>query len=192
MLNFLSDLKNILINYDIEVFRFINIKLHNEIFNFVVKLAANDIFLIILIFIGFFLFFKKREITDIDKINICFSLWALIIVNIINTFFLKPYFKRQRPVVFLQDIHFLVKMPKLGYAFPSTHTAMATAFIVILWNDYKELRPYLALFLFFIAFFCIYSGGHYPLDVVAGIILGWIFGLVFNKIKQFLKNPKSR
>jgi membrane-associated phospholipid phosphatase len=187
MHDFFSNQNNFLINYDIEILKFINIKLHNSFFDFIVKLAANDVFLVALIFSGIFLFFKIRRITKLDKLNICVSLWALIIINIINTFVLKPYFKRQRPVVFIKDIYFLVKMNKLGYAFPSTHTAMATAFVVILWKDYKELRPYLALFLFFIAFFCIYSGGHYPLDVVAGIIFGWIFGIIFNKIKQFLK-----
>jgi membrane-associated phospholipid phosphatase len=61
---------------------------------------------------------------------------------------------------------------------------MAAALVAVLWEDYKELRWLMALFVCFIGFFCVYTGGHYPSDVVAGLILGIIIGRIFKFIKE--------
>ena len=85
------------------------------------------------------------------KANIAFSLWALIAANIASTYVLKPAFKRLRPVEALPDVNFLVTMKRYGWAFPSTHTAMAAALVTVLWDEYKGLRWAMALFVVFIA-----------------------------------------
>ncbi len=181
-----SIIKEKIISIDITILKFINITLYNEYFAKFIKVISNDIFLIIIIFLGLFFFFYKKKITYKEKINLLLLLWGIIIINITNTFLLKPYFKRLRPSAVFSDINLLANLKKLGYAFPSTHSAMFTFFVLLLWKDYVFLRPFLLFLLISVYFFCIYTGGHYPLDVLGGIITGWLFFIIFDKIKDFL------
>jgi undecaprenyl-diphosphatase len=179
----IENIRQTLLNVDIAVFRFINTDLHNDIAAAVIRFTANDIFLAAVIFTG--MFFLVKNGGKKEKNNIAFSLWALIAASVTSTFILKPLFKRPKPAVSLPDVNFLATMiKKWGWAFPSTHTAMAAALVAVLWEDYKELRRLMALFVCFIGFFCVYTGGHYPSDVVAGLILGIIIGSIFKFIKE--------
>ncbi|MGA2781506.1 MAG: phosphatase PAP2 family protein [Smithella sp.] len=179
----IENIRRALFNADIAVFRFINMDLHNDIAAAIMRFTANDIFLAAVIFTGMFFLVKKGG--KKEKNNIAFSLWALIAASITSTFLLKPLFKRPKPAVSLPDVNFLATMiKKWGWAFPSTHTAMAAALVAVLWDDYKGLRWLMVLFVCFIGFFCVYTGGHYPSDVVAGLILGIIIGSIFKFIKE--------
>ncbi len=178
-------IKTIIVELDIKVFRFINGTLYNPLAERIMWLFANDVFLVAVLFFAFIYFLKKNIIKA--KINIAFSLWAVIFTNILNSLILKNIFKRNRPAVDLDGVNFLVYMRKLNYAFPSTHTAMATALVTVLWDDYKELRPFFVFFIILIGFFCIYTGGHYPLDVVAGFFVGLMIGIIFNFFKKKYK-----
>ncbi|MBN2754004.1 MAG: phosphatase PAP2 family protein [Candidatus Goldbacteria bacterium] len=176
-----NEIKSAVISADIWVFRIVNSGLYNKYFAVLMKYAANDVFLVIAAAAGFFLLFRKWD--GRDKADTAFSLWAVITVNFISSRFLKPLFARKRPVAELSDVNFLVEMRRLGYAFPSTHTAMAAALAAALW-DRREARPYLALFVFLTAFFCVYTGGHYPLDTAAGLVLGVFTGRAAVYIKR--------
>jgi len=180
-----------IVELDIRIFRFINGTLYNPFIERLMWFFANDVFLVAVLFLGFIYILNKDIIKG--KINIAFALWSVILTNIINSLILKNIFKRNRPVVDLENVNFLVYMRKINYAFPSTHTAMAAALVAVLWDDYKELRPVFVFFVILIGFFCIYTGGHYPLDVVAGFIEGLIIGLFFNWIKRkYVKQKISR
>lgn len=168
-----NEIKSAVISADIWMFRAVNSGLYNKYLAEAMKFAANDIFLALFTAAGFFLLFRKWDRRD--KTDAAFSLWAVIAANFISSRLLKPLFARKRPVAELVDVHFLVEMRRLGYAFPSTHTAMAAALAAALW-DRREARPYLAIFVFLTAFFCVYTGGHYPLDTAAGFVLGVIAG----------------
>lgn len=171
-----------LLAIDERIFRFVNITLHNDIVAFLMKFLANDIFLIVFLGVSLYLFYKMDPLKW--KKAVAFSLWALIITNIISSWFLKPIFKRPRPVAVIPDANMLFYLRKLGYAFPSTHTAMMTALCVVLWDDYPKARPFMALFVVLVAFFCVYTGGHWPLDTMAGAGLGYIIGMIFRAIKN--------
>ncbi len=181
----MDNLKEFLLQSDIKFFKFINVTLHNELFAEIIKFAANDVFLAAFVFAGAAFILKKN--TSRKRINIAFALWAVIITHIINSDILKNIFKRPRPPQELENIYFLVNMRYMNYAFPSTHTAMAAALTAVLWQDNKKLRPYLALFTAGIGFFCVYTGGHYPLDVLAGLVVGTLSGGVLNIIKNKAK-----
>lgn len=173
---------------DISVFKFINITLYNKTLSYLMRFTANDIFLIILLAVGLFLLTKKFG--EKEKINIAFALWSIIIANVISNVFLKELFKRQRPYLEVQGANLLVVMNNNGYAFPSTHTAMVVAIATILWTDYKAARPYLMVSVLFVGFFCVYTGGHYPSDVIAGFVVGALTGSMLNLVKKLLINRK--
>ncbi len=154
---------------DTEAFKFINIRLHNGFFAAIAEFTANDIFLVAFLFTG--LFFIVKNMWKQKKAVIAFMLWSLIAVNIISGL-LKHIFKRPRPYLSVEGSLLLVKMYKNGFAFPSTHTAMATVVCAMLWEDFPGARVYLAAFVMLVGFFCVYTGGHYPLDVIAGFALG--------------------
>ena len=91
MLNFEAMLRA-LRDFDVSVFRFINVTLHNDLLAAAMKWTANDIFLLALVFGGvIFLVLRggKRE-----QVNAAFALWSLILANLTSTFLLKPFFKR--------------------------------------------------------------------------------------------------
>jgi undecaprenyl-diphosphatase len=183
-----SPFKDRVLAMDTSVFRFINVKLHNEFLAYLMKFTANDVFLAFIVLAGVIVFLKKTG--EKGKLNAAFVLWTVIASDIISTYLLKPVFKRQRPVVELDNIYFLVKMGHYGYAFPSTHTAMAAVIAAFLWDDYPGARSALALFVFLVGFFCVYTGGHYPLDVVGGFVLGVLCGKLALLIRNY--NAKRR
>jgi membrane-associated phospholipid phosphatase len=172
---------------DIALFKFLNITLYSETLAFLMRFTANDLFLIFLLaagFLAFFIYFGKPE-----KTCTAFALWSIIIANFISGAVLKNVFKRPRPYLMVPGARLMVVMHRNGYAFPSTHTAMTAAFAAVLWDDYPDLRPYLSAIVVLVGFFCVYTGGHYPSDVAAGLVLGIVTGrsMYFMK-KLYLKN----
>jgi membrane-associated phospholipid phosphatase len=68
---------------------------------------------------------------------------------------------------------------------------MAAALAVVLWADYRAARLPAALFVLFVGFFCVYTGGHYPSDVIAGFIIGIMIGKAFDWMKKSVPQSQS-
>ncbi len=170
------------IEADRALFTAVNSGLYHPIGEAAMRFMANDIFLTAVLFILFavFLKFNTRE----NRAAAAFSLWALIITNTVNSNILKPAFGRLRPPAEMDAVNFMVTMKKLGWAFPSTHTAMAVALITVLWGADKKADVFLVFCGVSVAFFCVYTGGHYPLDTAAGALFGFAAGLVFRAAKK--------
>jgi len=177
---------NEIIALDIRLFRLINSGLYNESFASIISFLANDIVVVsgaaVILFIVLGRFDKKA------RISTAFALWALIAADLINWKILKPLFKRPRPFAELEDVNLLVPLKSYGWAFPSTHAALSMAFAAVLWQANKRKRPYLAAFVLGVAFFSVYTGGHYPMDILAGWVIGIFTGLIF----RYLMNMTER
>jgi len=95
----------------------------------------------------------------------------------ISELILKPLVARLRPSSALDAATVVGGFP-LGYSFPSTHATLAFALAVIL--AYKEPKWKKGLYVLALAISLsrIYLGHHYPIDVIAGWLLGWGIGLV--------------
>ncbi|MET9270653.1 phosphatase PAP2 family protein [Kribbella sp. NPDC003557] len=68
-----------------------------------------------------------------------------------------------------------VSMPSSG-SFPSGHSASAAAFAVAVGGVLPVLRPPLLAAASVVAFSRVYTGVHYPSDVLVGVAVGAVFG----------------
>jgi undecaprenyl-diphosphatase len=122
-----------------------------------------------------------------------FSVWMIV------DFILKPLVARLRPSSAL-DAATVVGGYLSGYSFPSGHAAFAFALATVL--SYREPRwtKWLYTLASLVALSRIYLGYHYPVDVIAGGLLGWGIGLLVvgwykerNAKKRYnRKNEKKR
>ncbi len=85
--------------------------------------------------------------------------------------FFKPFLGRMRPTADWGAI--IVDQTQLdSYAFPSGHASLAWAMSTVLAFEEPKKRWWLYLLAFAISLSRIYLGKHYPLDVIAGSLLG--------------------
>ena len=75
------------------------------------------------------------------------------------------------------------------YGFISSHAANAFATLTFIWAFTRRqawLRYVLMVYVALTCYSRIYLGVHFPLDVLGGIILGWIIGFLGSRISWFL------
>lgn len=84
---------------------------------------------------------------------------------------MKHLFDRARPFVSDAGIAPIIKTPSSS-SFPSGHSATAAAGAITLSTVYPALMPVFALAALLVALSRIYLGVHYPLDVLAGALIG--------------------
>ena len=114
-------------------------------------------------------------------LELCISaLTTWLIVKIIKTLIASP-----RPFITLTDIQVL-SPHESGYSFPSGHTSMTTAIATVVYFYNKRLGTLLYLFALVVAISRIYVGVHYPIDVVAGFLIGILvpWGIHYVVIKR--------
>lgn len=117
------------------------------------------------------LFFKKTRKTGV-MLAVSFIL-GLLVGNLI----LKPLVARVRPYDINTDVVLLVKALS-DYSFPSGHTLVSfEAATVLLMVDRRFGIPALILGIL-VAFSRLYLYVHYPTDVLAGMVLGILFGVI--------------
>ncbi|MCM8761439.1 MAG: phosphatase PAP2 family protein [Candidatus Omnitrophica bacterium] len=104
-------------------------------------------------------------------------LLAALLVSGFIIFILKTAFPRHPPFVAIQNVRQLVEEHDLLHSFPSGHATCA--FVLASVNSSYFGRAYLFYPLAIaIAFVRIYSGAHYPSDVVTGAVVGIATGYV--------------
>lgn len=80
-----------------------------------------------------------------------------------------------RPLAIFPQAHFLGEPLKYG-SFPSGHTQLAFSTAVVLAKEYKKTRNFFYLWAFIVGYSRIYVGAHFPLDVIAGSVIGYLSG----------------
>jgi undecaprenyl-diphosphatase len=83
--------------------------------------------------------------------------------------------KRRRPGARIQGFTALIQSPD-AFSFPSGHTAASVA-LAVAWAGHGELGGMMSLFALLIGFSRVYLGVHFPLDVMAGAVIGLGAGL---------------
>jgi undecaprenyl-diphosphatase len=96
----------------------------------------------------------------------------------LSTSLIKLAVPRHRP-----RVHTLVSEPHT-HSFPSGHAASSFACAIVLASYAPRLRVLLWVLAALIAFSRVYVGVHYPLDVLAGAIIGILLGLAILEIRN--------
>lgn len=95
------------------------------------------------------------------------------VIQIFLQFLIKNIFTRDRPYVRHGDISILLAPPD-RFSFPSGHTAGAFTVVFFLWYFYPVWMWLFLILAILIGFSRMYLGLHYPTDVLAGMVLGYV------------------
>lgn len=175
-----------IISIDQSIFLFINQHLWNSCMGFVMftlTQLGNGFFLIPLIVVSILIFDRKNALL-ILVISLITIFLGGIVVHI-----LKELIQRPRPLSQFMDMNIYGQKLYVG-SFPSGHSQTAFSTAAVLSGYYKKwLLFYLLAFL--VAFSRVYIGVHYPLDIVAGSMIGYLSAKLILIISQRLDFKKA-
>ncbi len=101
-----------------------------------------------------------------------------------SSFVIKPLVHRIRPCHVVETVRLLVGCSG-SFSFPSSHATNSMAAAALFGGFYHKYRWYFYTLAGLIAYSRVYVGVHYPFDVIAGAILGflvgWLVVLGYNK-----------
>ncbi len=177
-----------ILEWDKELFLYLN-GFHNDFWDTMMLLITRKetwipFFLIIL----WYIVKKYRS----KAVLIIIALALLILASDQLSGLLKDTIARLRPVHDPEIgslVHNVLRKGGL-YGFVSAHAANSVAILVFTSRIFKR-RSYYVLLLIWTLLFCysrIYSGVHYPLDLLGGALLGWGVGVLVFKLLMFVEN----
>lgn len=102
---------------------------------------------------------------------------TVIISDQLNSSVLKELFHRVRPCRALEGIRMLVDCGG-GYSFPSSHAVNNLAAATVIGHFYPRQRWYWFGFACMVAVSRPYVGVHYPSDILAGGLIGFLIGFL--------------
>jgi undecaprenyl-diphosphatase len=168
----------VIISMDHKIFKFVNSTLKCQpldcfiiISNFAYTVTKFNYNLTVLIIFGSILIiwkYKKKQF----YFNV-FIFFIVLIISTISNYLCKSLCSRARPITCLgiENVNTILEKSYIN-SFPSGHTQIACticAFMILIIKKYRLLYIVMTIL---IGFERIYVGSHFPLDVIAGAILG--------------------
>jgi undecaprenyl-diphosphatase len=158
-----------LVGWDQSVFLFLNGRLIHPILDHVMPVITNADYwrvplgiawLLLVVFGGK----KGRIVALLAAVTLTFS-------DQISSALIKPLVGRVRPCYALEQVRLLIQQTD-SPSFPSSHAANMTAMAVLFSIHYRRLWGVFVCLAVLVSYSRIYVGVHYPLDVMAGALVG--------------------
>lgn len=131
------------------------------------------VWIVIFLIFAWILFFNRRKMYY-------FSLFFLSgFVSWIISVILKNIWKIPRPFA---TMHLTPLHSEVGYSFPSGHATFFAALAVSMFLVDKKAGIIFSIIAILVGLSRIVIGVHYPTDVLAGLAVGALVGLIFNKV----------
>lgn len=119
---------------------------------------------------------KEKQILFIAVLGIVLGIF---LIQLIHLFITEP-----RPFLTLSITPLIP--PPTSFSFPSGHATIASALTTAYFLEKSRLTPYVAVAAFLVSFSRIYVGVHYPLDILGGVIVGFVSASTIRWIKNKL------
>lgn len=177
-----------ILDYDIQAFLFLN-GFHSDFWDTIMLMITRKETWLPLYLIMLFFFIKNYRgksllIILFLTLSIAFSDQFSVMI--------KESVQRLRPVYNPAIEHIVHNVLRKGgkYGFVSSHAANSFAIFIFTSRIFKNRRYSWLMFIWalLLCYSRIYSGVHYPLDILAGAILGWFIGVLLYKIMIFIEN----
>ena len=165
------------LEFDSELFLFINHGLINIVFDLSLPLITHLGSILFWVFTAVFFWFRKKR-------KLAFLLIVGLILDSIIVGGLKTIVGRERPYLLLPT---RILVGESGMSFPSGHSERSFFSVIIINNFYPRYKFFLYILSFLIAFSRVYVGVHYPSDVIFGACIGIIMGILILKSKKINK-----
>ena len=172
------------------IFLFINKVLSNSFFDLIMPLIDNEKIFLPIMLIPFIL---TLIIDTKNRIKLAILIPITIILVDQTGLYLKKLILRPRPWsdMDLEAINHLVGKKGKNYSFPSNHAANMAGLSIVFSSIYKQYSKIFWFFTSIVMLSRVYIGVHYPSDVIAGCLLGSIYGLSLTKIWESLNYKKK-
>ena len=157
---------------DILLLKLFNRSFANPLFDFVFPFITDSSNWLLPLIVFFFYLFRddwRRALKAFLIAVVCLVLTDAVAAQII-----KPVVGRIRPSHELVDMIRLLVGRGGKYSFPSNHAANSMAFAIITGFFYPQMRRWLFIIPILVGFSRVYVGVHYPSDVIAGALFGFI------------------
>ncbi|MDO5517351.1 MAG: phosphatase PAP2 family protein [Clostridium sp.] len=159
-------------NIDYSILEFVRMKLKNPFMDkWMVFITRQGDIAGIWIIIAIVMFTIDGHFKDGASIILTLALCAIL-----GNLILKNIFSRKRPFHTKTEILLLIPKPK-DYSFPSGHTMSSIAAATVIFNMNHILGIISWIIAILIAFSRIYLYVHYPSDIAAGAIAGFLTGI---------------
>ena len=177
---------DILLSIDRVCFIFINNSLSNPLFDFIMP-PFDDTKYFIPIMLLPFLFAVILDKNNRWKLLVLIPLIIILVDQ--SGLFLKKTILRPRPWAGMAPdlVNHLVTVQKgKNYSFPSNHAANMSGLAIIFSTIYRQYKYIFWSIAWIVIFSRVYIGVHYPSDVIAGWLIGTVFGLLLVKSWTYL------
>lgn len=130
-------------------------------------------YILLFLLILWAIFFSQKKMYNFS-LPFLSGIFSWLFANII-----KSILKINRPFI---DLSIIPLHSEVGFSFPSEHMAVFTAIAIAMFLINKKAGLVFLIIAILIGLSRIIIGVHYPLDILGGLFVGMLVGLIFIKI----------
>lgn len=125
-----------------------------------------------------------KRTSELRKLD--YKLFTAVVASSVVSYFVSQLIGRlvgrSRPFIELNDVAKLIADPISTKSFPSDHTVLSFAIAFSVFYHHKKWGTLFIIMAALVGFSRVYVGVHYPLDVLAGVLLAWLISYIIYKV----------